>query len=112
MPTPTPIHHPKFAQQMGQFYPFKVTIKTLGGVGVLEDLPCSYDAANGGDPDMFEGEAPASDRILISTWQPTIKPKMQAFLEVGGLRKRFEITDVVPCSKPVQQTLLVVTPGK
>lgn len=112
MPTPTPIHHPRFAQQMGQFYPFKVTIKTLNGTEVVAGLPCSYDAANGGDPEMFEGEAPASDRILISTWQPTITPKMQAFLEIGGLRKWFEINDVVPHNKPVQQTLLIVTPGK
>lgn len=108
MATPTPLQHPRFAQQTTQLYPFKVTIKTLQGVEVLKDLPCSYDAAKGGDSAMFEAEAPTSDRILIPAWQPAITAKMQAFLEIGGLRKRFEVLDVVPHAKPVQQTLLIV----
>lgn len=110
MATRTPIHHPRFAQQMGQFYPYTVSVLTLKGESVKPDLACSYTPAKSGEPMMFEGEAPSSDKILIPSWEPTIKAKMQAILTIGGEVKKFVINDVQQHGQPVNQTLLLVTP--
>lgn len=110
MATNTAFPHPRFAGQMRRFYPHTVDIVEVDGSPVLTGLACRYDAARGGEPAMFEDEAAAADKVLMPSWQPTIAAKQHAIVSIGGLRKRFEVMDVVPHGGQPAQTLLMITP--
>jgi hypothetical protein len=109
MATKTTITHPAAAAQSGQFYPFTVTIKGVAGSTVAGPFACAYDAATGNDVGTFEDEAPANDKILIPSWEPTLKAKLQAILDMEGTKRKFEILDVMPQGNPPSQTLLIVS---
>ena len=116
MATATPLRHPGENAQTEAFYPFTVNISRLNVDGTpapVLSLPGAYDAATGGVPEQFQDEAPAMDRILVAGWHSTIAVKQTAVLLISGVRKRFEIADVLPVGAGPDgpmKTLLLVSP--
>lgn len=107
--------HPRKQAGRTQFYPFNVTFKTTEAgnyvdVPGLVNLPCAYEAAQGGQPEKFQREAPTTDRLLLPQLNDQLRGGLIAVVMRAGQADRwFKVADVVPTAYGLQ-SLVTLTP--